>query len=138
MDPTIPCSAEPLSILLVDDFSPFRATLREALERFPQFVIVGEAGDGSAAIELALSLVPQVVSMDVNMPRLGGIEATRRIKRKLPELYVIRVSSNDDADIQTAMKTAGSSAFLSKSCTHRLPCLIALLTGRSLMQEEVR
>jgi DNA-binding NarL/FixJ family response regulator len=120
----------PLPILLVDDSVSFRVTLRQILERYRDFAVVGEASDGNAALELALALVPQVVVMDVHMPRLGGVEATRRLKRMLPDLYVIGLSSNNDADTQTAMKTAGSSAFLSKSCTHQLPRLIALLTGR--------
>ena len=120
----------PLAILLVDDFTPFRTTLREMLERYREFTVVGEASDGNAALELALALTPEVVIMDVQMPRLGGIEATRRLKRMLPDSYVIGISSNDDADIQTAMKVAGSSAFLSKSSMHKLPRLIASLTGR--------
>jgi DNA-binding NarL/FixJ family response regulator len=120
----------PLPILLVDDYAPFRIAIRQLLERYREFTVVGEACDGSAALELALTLIPQVVIMDVHMPRLGGVEATRRLKRMLPDLYVIGVSSNDDADTQTAMKAAGSSAFLSKNCTHQLPRLIALLTGR--------
>jgi DNA-binding NarL/FixJ family response regulator len=120
----------PLPILLADDFTPFRTTLRQILERYREFTVVGEASDGNAALELALSLAPEVVILDVQLPRLGGVEATRRLKRMLPDLYVIGLSSNNDADTQTAMKTAGSSAFLSKSCTHQLPRLIAVLTGR--------
>ena len=126
----------PLPILLVDDFAPFRITLRQILEGYREFTVVGEASDGHSALELALSLAPQVVIMDVQMPRLGGVEATRRLKRMLPDLYVIGLSSNNDADTQTAMRTAGSSAFLSKSCTHQLPRLIALLTGRSVPGED--
>ena len=120
----------PLSILLVDDSALFRITLKTILERYRDFAVVGEASDGNAALELALSLTPQVVIIEVHMPRLGGVEATRRLKRMLPDLYVIGLSSCDDADTQTAMKTAGSSAFLSKGKTHQLPQQIALLTGR--------
>ena len=120
----------PIPILLVDDSEPFRLAIRLILERYREFTVVGEACDGHAALELALALAPQVVIMDVHMPRLGGIEATRRLKRMLPDLYVIGISSDDDADTQNAMKVAGSSGFLSKSYTHRLPRLIALLTDR--------
>ena len=120
----------PLPILLVDDSALFRTAVRQLLGRYREFTVVGEACDGNAALELALTLVPQVVIMDVQMPRLGGVEATRRLKRMLPDLYVIGVSSNDDADTQTSMKVAGSSAFLSKSYAHQLPRLIAMLTGR--------
>ncbi len=130
--PSARVSAVPCPILLVDDFAPFRATLRQILDGHPGFTVVGEAGDGKVALEMALALAPQVVIMDVHMPRLGGVEATRRLKRILPDLYIIGVSLNDDADTQSAMRAAGSSAFLSKSCTHQLPRLIALLTGRSV------
>jgi DNA-binding NarL/FixJ family response regulator len=99
---------------------------------------VGEARDGSAAIEMALSLVPQVVIMDIKMPRLGGVEATRRIKRILPETYVIGVSLDDDALTQEAMKAAGASAFLSKCHVRDLPQLIATLTGRRVSEEGPR
>ena len=125
----------PCPILLVDDFAPFRATLRQILEGHPGFTVVGEASDGRAALEMALALAPQVVIMDVEMPRLGGVEATRRLKRMLPDVYIIGVAVNDDADTQSAMKAAGSSAFLSKTCPHQLPRLIALLTGRSVVHD---
>jgi DNA-binding NarL/FixJ family response regulator len=62
-------------ILLVDDFAPFRTTLRQILEGPPGFTVVGEASDGSAALEMALALAPEVVIMDVQMPRLGDVEA---------------------------------------------------------------
>ena len=125
----------PLHILLVDDFAPFRLSLRRLFQAFPALAVVGEARDGSAAIEMALSLVPQVVIMDIKMPRLGGVEATRRIKRILPETHVIGVSLNDDALTQQAMKAAGSSAFLSKCCVRDLPQLIATVTGRRVSEE---
>ena len=136
MDPTTALRTTPIPILLVDDFAAFRTTLRETLERHPQFIIVGEAGDGRAAFELALALAPQVVIMDVNMPRIGGVEATRRIKRILPEVHVIGVSLNDDPHTRDAMKAAGSTAFLSKDCAHRLPRLIGMITGKSVADED--
>lgn len=137
MDSTITLRANPIPILLVDDFAPFRTILREVLERFAQFIVVGEAGDGRAAIELALSLVPQVVIMDVSMPRVGGVEATVCIKRILPRVHVIGLSLNDDSYTQDAMKAAGSSAFLSKNCTHQLPRLIGMITGTLVASEEL-
>ena len=136
MDSTIAQRPNPIPILLVDDFAPFRTILREVLECFAQFIIVGEAGDGRAAIELSLSLAPQVVIMDVNMPHVGGVEATRRIKRILPEVHIIAVSSNDDPHTQEAMKAAGSTAFLSKNCAHQLPRLIGMITGTSALYGE--
>ena len=129
--------AEPLPILLVDDFAPIRTGIREILQRFPQFRVVGEAGDGREAIELARSLfAPQVVIMDVNMPHVGGVEATMCIKRILPSVHVIGLSLSDDVFTQDAMKAAGSSAFLSKNCTDQLPRLIGVITGTCVAKEE--
>jgi DNA-binding NarL/FixJ family response regulator len=84
---------------------------------------------------MALSLVPQVIIMDVRMPRLGGVEATRRIKRILPGTHVIGLSSQDDEITQDAMKAAGSSAFIPKHCAHTLPHVIAKITGRRVADE---
>ena len=96
------------------------------------FTVVGEARDGLSAVELALSLVPEVVTMDVKMPRLGGVEATRRIKAALPHTHVICLTSHDDQGIQEAMAEAGSSAFIPKECAYTLPHVIAQLTGRAV------
>jgi two-component system NarL family response regulator len=137
VDPAIALRANPIPILIVDDFAPFRTILREVLGRFAQFMVVGEAGDGRAAIELSLSLAPQVVIMDVNMPRVGGVEATICIKRILPGVHVIGLSLNDDVFTQDAMKAAGSSAFLSKARTQQLPGLIGMITGTSVASEEL-
>ena len=134
MDTASTFIAEPLHILIVDDFAPFRDVLRRLLNGFPAFKVVGEAPDGSAAIDLALLLGPQIVIMDVRMPRLGGVEATRCIKKILPETHVIGVSSDDDAFTQDAMRAAGSSAFLSKRSADHLPQLIATVTGKPVVQ----
>jgi DNA-binding NarL/FixJ family response regulator len=74
--------------------------------------------------------------MDVNMPQIGGVEATQCIKRILPEVHVIGLSLNDDSYTQDAMQAAGSSAFLSKNCTCQLPCLIGRITGAAVADEE--
>src|SRR5678815_5179193 len=104
-------TADPCRILIVDDFEPFRSALRQFLDSFVGLRVVGEAGDGNSAIEIASDLAPQVIIMDVKMPRMGGVEATRCIKKVLPGTHVIGVSSQDDTMTQEAMKAAGSSAF---------------------------
>ena len=68
-----------LRIVVVDDFPPLRETLRQLFAEFTDLEVVGEAGDGHSAIEMTLHLVPEVIVMDVKMPRLNGVEATRRI-----------------------------------------------------------
>jgi DNA-binding NarL/FixJ family response regulator len=94
------------------------------------FTVVGEASDGLSAIELAHHLVPEVVTMDLRMPRLGGVEATRRIKAALPHIHVIGLTSHADRCFQEAMAEAGCSAFIPKHCAATLPRIIAQVTGR--------
>jgi DNA-binding NarL/FixJ family response regulator len=124
------CAAESLSILVVDDFEPFRYALCRLLEKVVGFTVVGQAVDGNSAIEMTFHLVPRIIIMDVKMPRLGGMEATRRIKRVLPDVHVVAVSTQDDIIIREAMMTAGCSAFVMKDCAHTLPAVIAKITGR--------
>ena len=78
-----------LRLLLVDDQGMFREGLRTLLSLQRDFEIVGEAGDGTAAVEAVRKEKPEVVLMDLRMPRVGGVEATRRIKAAQPEVRVI-------------------------------------------------
>ena len=78
-----------LRLLLVDDQGMFREGLRTLLSLQRDFEIVGEAGDGAAAVEAVQKEKPEVVLMDLRMPRVGGVEATRRIKAAQPEVRVI-------------------------------------------------
>jgi DNA-binding NarL/FixJ family response regulator len=128
-------TADPCRILIVDDFEPFRSALRQFLDSFVGLRVVGEAGDGNSAIEIASDLAPQVIIMDVKMPRMGGVEATRCIKKVLPGTHVIGVSSQDDTMTQEAMKAAGSSAFTIKDFANTLPLVIAEITGTQIAHD---
>ena len=132
---SVPSPAESLSILVVDDFVPFRETLREFFDDFVFIEVVGEAGDGNSAIQMAFELMPQVILMDVRMPGLNGIEATKRIKRDLPAIHIIGVSSVDDTVTREAMEAAGCSAFTAKIFVHTLPHLISKVTGKYVAQQ---
>ena len=123
--------SESLGILIVDDFAPFRESLHRIFRDHKSLTIVGEAVDGVGAIEMAVRLAPHVIIMDVIMPRMSGIEATRRIKRILPDVHVIGVSTLDDTFIKESMKAAGSSHFVMKDAAHTLPDVISrILQGR--------
>ena len=104
----------PIRILLVDDHLMMRQGLRSIVTAYDHLEIVGEAGDGAEAVELAKRLEPDVVVMDINMPKMDGIEATRQIKAKQPATVVIGLSVNQSADTEKKTKAAGASAYLTK------------------------
>ncbi len=88
-----------MRLLLVDDDVRFRETLRQLLVQRAEAVILGEAGSGEEAIKLAETLHPDVVLMDLAMPRMNGLEVTRRLKARWPALTVIIITVHDDEPI---------------------------------------
>jgi PAS domain S-box-containing protein len=109
-----PCGGR-ARLLLVDDHVVIRQGLVALLSGEPDLQVVGEASDGDEALELAGRLHPDIVLMDFSMPRMNGVEATRRMRGLLPHTRVVALSMFDDADRAEAMKRAGACAYLSKS-----------------------
>lgn len=103
-----------IRVLLVDDHAMVRQGIRALLERHPDLEVVGEAWDGQHACELVDALHPDVVVMDANMPRLDGIEATRRIKELYPQMIIIGLSVQTAAQVANSMIQAGASGYLTK------------------------
>lgn len=101
-------------VLLVDDHALLRQGLRTVLEEYADVEVVGEATDGAHAVILAKSLKPDVVIMDVNMPRLDGIEATRQLKKELPGTIVIGLSVDNNKAVVELMREAGAVCYLTK------------------------
>jgi two-component system NarL family response regulator len=104
-----------LRVLLVDDHELMRQGLRSILERENDVNVVGEAASGRAAIELARTLAPDVVVMDVAMQDQNGIEATRQIRAACPNVKVLALSSHSDARYVTAMLEAGACGYVLKA-----------------------
>ena len=103
-----------VSILLVDDHCILRQGLRALLARDPAYDVVGEAKDGESAVRMARELAPDVVIMDVRMPGLSGVEATRQIVADRPQTKVIGLTGHFDSDIATTMLRAGASGYVLK------------------------
>lgn len=101
-------------VLLVDDHAMVRQGLRSILETYEDLEIIAEAVDGEAAVSLAHRLQPDVVVMDINLPRLNGIEAARRIKQAWPHIVVIGLSVQSSPQTVEALAQAGGAALLSK------------------------
>jgi DNA-binding NarL/FixJ family response regulator len=103
-----------IRVLLVDDHEMVREGLRSLLEMYPDFQVVGEAANGEEALEAVRTLQPSVVVMDINMPKLNGIEATARIKRRYSHVVVVGLSVNASEESRKAMAAAGASSLLTK------------------------
>lgn len=108
------CEPFRTKVLVADDHRIAREGLIGLLRREPDIEIVGEASDGQQAVEMARSLRPDVVIMDVDMPRMGGIEATRLIVEEIPGVRVIGLSMHHGRRTSTSMTRAGASVFLEK------------------------
>ncbi len=104
-----------ISVLLVDDHTMLRQGLAEHLSRDPDIEVIGEAADGEAAVQKARSLRPDVVLMDVSMPRMNGIDATRILHAEFPAMVVIGLSMYAEPHRAEEMRQAGASAYVSKS-----------------------
>ena len=101
-------------ILLVDDHIIMREGLQELLERTGEYVIVGQAGDGDVALELAERLDPDVIIMDIMMPVKNGIEACRDIRDQLPKIRVLMLTASTEEDAVIESVAAGATGFLQK------------------------
>lgn len=103
-------------VLLVDDHQIFRQGLRALLEKTETIQVVAEADNGRMGVQLARQLAPDVVVMDVSMPDLNGIEATRQVRTQAPGARVVALSMHSDRRFVTEMLKAGASGYLLKDC----------------------
>lgn len=114
---TRPNIRRPLSVLVADDHALFRDGIVRLLDREPDITIVGQASNGREAISLARQLLPDVILMDINMPEINGIEATRTIHHEVPSIRIIGLSMHDEEDSYESLREAGAVGFQSKTST---------------------
>ena len=129
----------PIRILLVDDQALFREGLRAVLSAQPDFEIVGEAADGVEAVSQANDFRPHVILMDLRMPRLGGVEATRRIRAGHPTTQVIVLTTfDDDEDVFDALRAGAAGYLLKDASPDKLGDAIrAAARGESFLQPSI-
>ena len=111
-------------VLIVDDLEPFRRAARAVVEATADFEVAGEAADGEASVEAAELLRPDMVLMDVNLPGISGLEATRRIRAIAPRIKVLLMSTREAQEFAGKAAECGAVAYLPKS----------LLTPEQLME----
>lgn len=125
-----------IRILLVDDHALVREGTRRLIEMESDVIVVAEASSGEEAIELTRKLRPDIAVMDIAMPGMGGIEATRAIKRDCPETAVLILSAYDDEPYLLALLDAGAAGFLLKNVNSQelIQAIRAVARGESVLQ----
>ncbi len=128
-----------MRVLLVDDHAPIRRGLRQTLELRPEFEVVGEGANGEEAVVRVDELMPDVVLMDMNMPVMNGVEATRAIKERHPEVQVLALTAFGEMSLVAAMVKAGAAGYLLKGGTsdELVEALNAVARGQGALDKEV-
>ena len=128
-----------INLILADDHAVVRAGTRQLLERQPDLRVVGEAADGEEAVRLAKEFKPHVVVMDVRMPKMSGVEATRRIKQEVPEVAVLVLTAHDDDEYVFALLQAGANGYLLKTAEMEelVKAIRAVAAGQSALDPVV-
>jgi DNA-binding NarL/FixJ family response regulator len=131
----LPLRDRDLRVLVADDHPAFRGGLRAALDSSPGVRVVGEAGDGLEVVRLCQLHRPDVVVMDLAMPRLGGLVATRRIVAAQPGTAVLIVTMSHDVDSVHAALSAGARGYLLKGATRAalVAAVQAVASGRLVL-----
>jgi len=117
-----------LRIVLVDDHAVVRQGLSMILNNQPDIEVVGEAADGEEAVRMAKEIVPDVILMDISLPGISGIEATRIIHSELPQTRIICLSMFEDHEMASSALQSGAAAYLSKS--GHTDVLLSAIRGR--------
>ena len=128
-----------LRVLIVDDYALLRNEIRQMLGKDEELEVVGEAGDGQAAIAAATELRPDLIIMDVAMPELSGIEAARRIVAAQPDVKIVALSQYDDKRLVADMLRAGARAYVLKDEVYDdlRPAVEAVAAGRTYLGKGV-
>jgi len=128
-----------ITIMLADDHPLLRKALRDELENQPDFEVVAEVADGEKAVKIATELVPDVVIMDISMPKMNGIEATKQIKAKCPSIVVLVLTVHDETEHILSILQAGAAGYLIKTAFGEevVQAIRGVITGETVVSSEI-
>jgi DNA-binding NarL/FixJ family response regulator len=124
-------------ILVVDDYEVYREYLRRKLQSRPELQILGEASDGLEAVQKAEELQPDLILLDIGLPKLNGIEAAHRISQLVPRAKILFVSHDNDAEVVAGALSNGAKGYVQKQNANKelLPAIEAVLGGGRFISE---
>ena len=129
-----------IRVLIVDDFENWRCQIQLLLQARPAWHVIAEASDGSEAVQQAQDLKPDLILLDISLPKLNGIEAARRIRQCSPSSKIIFLSQNNDLDVVRAAVGTGALGYVLKTDAGRelLPAVDAVLVGKQFFSSSVK
>jgi DNA-binding NarL/FixJ family response regulator len=129
-----------IRILIADDFNDWRCQVRLLLLSRPEFQVIAEASDGSEAVQKAEDLKPDLILLDIGLPKLNGIEAARRIRQRSPGSKIVFLSQTSDLDVVRAALGTGALGYVHKTDAGRelLPAMDAALRGKQFFSSSLR
>ena len=124
-----------IRILVADDFEDWRRQVRLQFQAGPRWQIIAEVSDGSEAVQKAANLKPDLIVLDIGLPKLNGIEAARQIRQFSPNSRIVFLSQNNDSDIVRAALSTGALGYVHKTDARRelLPAVDAALQGKEFV-----
>lgn len=128
-----------IKVLIADDHQLFREGLVNLLSSAPDVEVIAEAEDGKEATEKTKKLKPDVLLIDIGMPNMNGIEATRILKKDMPELKIIAVSMHSDRQFVKGILEAGADGYLLKNCTYRqlIDAIQSVKSGKKYLSDDI-
>jgi DNA-binding NarL/FixJ family response regulator len=130
----------PIRILVVDDFEGWRRQVRLLFQARPQWQIIAEVSDGSEAVQKVADLKPDLIVLDIGLPKLNGIEAARGMRHLSPTSTIVFLSLNNDPDVVRAALSTGALGYVHKTDVQRdlLPAIEAVLQGRQFVSSSIK
>jgi DNA-binding NarL/FixJ family response regulator len=124
-----------IRVLVIDDFEPWRSYVRSMLEKQHQYEVIGEATDGAEGIQKAEELEPDLILLDIGLPKLDGIAAARRIRQRAPQSRILFASQNSSWDIvEEALRTGAQGYFVKEDAERELMIAVsAVLRGEKFL-----